>query len=60
VPVHAGGGGIPVVPDGGWLTGVEAVIDKDLTSARPAVAVGAIHVGQKYGLSERRACRDLD
>jgi carbamate kinase len=33
VVVCAGGGGIPVVPDGARLRGVEAVIDKDLTAA---------------------------
>lgn len=33
IPICAGGGGIPVVRDGGALVGVEAVIDKDLTSA---------------------------
>jgi carbamate kinase len=40
--VCAGGGGIPVVagPDGG-LRGVEAVVDKDLTAALLAQALGA-------------------
>ena len=33
VVVCAGGGGIPVARDGGVLRGVEAVVDKDLTSA---------------------------
>jgi carbamate kinase len=33
IPVCAGGGGIPVVRDDGAIVGVEAVIDKDLTSA---------------------------
>jgi carbamate kinase len=40
--VCAGGGGIPVVADAsGALHGVEAVVDKDLTSALLADAVGA-------------------
>lgn len=39
--VCAGGGGIPVVPAGGGYAGVEAVIDKDLTSALLATALGA-------------------
>lgn len=33
VPICAGGGGVPVVRQGGALAGVEAVIDKDLASA---------------------------
>ena len=36
-----GGGGIPVVREGGVLRGVEAVIDKDLASALCAVKTGA-------------------
>jgi len=39
--VCAGGGGIPVVDDGSGLRGVEAVVDKDLTAAVLAQAVGA-------------------
>lgn len=40
--ICAGGGGIPVVPDGaGGLVGVEAVIDKDLSSALLAAELGA-------------------
>jgi carbamate kinase len=40
--VCAGGGGIPVVNDGaGRLRGVEAVVDKDLTAALLATAIGA-------------------
>ena len=42
VVVGAGGGGVPVVRDGdGRLHGVEAVIDKDLSAALLARAVGA-------------------
>jgi carbamate kinase len=37
----SGGGGIPVVPDGAGYRGVEAVIDKDLTAALLAGALGA-------------------
>jgi carbamate kinase len=42
IVVCAGGGGIPVAHDGaGGLRGVEAVVDKDLTAALLARAVGA-------------------
>jgi carbamate kinase len=42
IVVAAGGGGIPVVRDAdGGIRGVEAVIDKDLTAALLARAVGA-------------------
>jgi carbamate kinase len=42
IVVCAGGGGIPVVADSsGELHGVEAVVDKDLTAALLAQAVGA-------------------
>lgn len=47
VPIVAGGGGIPVVASpGGTYTGVEAVIDKDLTSAVVAsdLAVDALAI----------------
>lgn len=39
--ICAGGGGIPVVREGGDLRGVEAVIDKDRATALVASAVGA-------------------
>jgi len=41
VVVAAGGGGIPVVDKQGTLHGVEAVIDKDLSSALLADRLGA-------------------
>ena len=42
VVICGGGGGAPVVDDGaGGLRGVEAVVDKDLTAALLAIAVGA-------------------
>jgi carbamate kinase len=41
IVVCAGGGGIPVVDRGGIHRGVEAVIDKDLCSARLAADLGA-------------------
>jgi carbamate kinase len=42
IVVCAGGGGIPVVADAaGGLRGVEAVVDKDLTAALLARAIGA-------------------
>ena len=39
--IAAGGGGIPVVGDGGGLVGVEAVIDKDRCAAELALQTGA-------------------
>lgn len=41
VVVAAGGGGIPVVEEQGVLRGVEAVVDKDLSSALLADRIGA-------------------
>jgi carbamate kinase len=41
VVVAAGGGGIPVAVEAGRLSGVDAVIDKDLAAALLATAVGA-------------------
>ena len=44
IPIVAGGGGIPVVREhSGEIHGVPAVIDKDLTSAMVAAAIGAEH-----------------
>jgi carbamate kinase len=41
VPVAAGGGGIPVVPDDAGYRGVEAVVDKDLSAALLTRTLGA-------------------
>jgi carbamate kinase len=41
VVIAAGGGGIPVIKEGDTLRGVEAVIDKDLASAKLATDIGA-------------------
>lgn len=41
VPVAAGGGGVPVIERDGTLTGVDAVIDKDRTSALLAADLAA-------------------
>ncbi|MBW0090264.1 carbamate kinase [Pseudonocardia sp. KRD-184] len=41
VVVAAGGGGIPVVQDGHVLTGVDAVVDKDLAAEKLASTLGA-------------------
>lgn len=70
VVVAAGGGGIPVVRDpSGALQGVEAVIDKDLTAALLAQAVGADalviatdveHAMIHYGTPDQEPVRDVD
>jgi len=41
VVVACGGGGIPIVEEGGHAVGVEAVIDKDLAAQRLATLIGA-------------------
>jgi carbamate kinase len=64
VVIAAGGGGVPVFNDKDVAKGVEAVIDKDLTSALLAAQIGAdllvIVTGEPYvyldyGRPERRA-----
>ena len=39
--VAGGGGGVPVTTSGGFSSGVDAVIDKDLTSASLAIDLEA-------------------
>ncbi len=41
IAISGGGGGIPVIRKGGFLAGVEAVIDKDITGSLLATSVGA-------------------
>jgi carbamate kinase len=64
IVVAAGGGGIPVVRRDGRLSGVEAVLDKDLTGALLATAVQAEifviatdveHAAIDYGTPDERA-----
>ncbi len=68
--VCGGGGGVPVArsPDG-QLTGVEAVVDKDLTAAELAVTLQADQllvltdvpaVFRDYGTPDARQIRDID
>jgi carbamate kinase len=68
IVVCAGGGGIPVVKNKEGLSGVEAVIDKDLTAARLAVELKAEHlmiltdadaVYQDWGTPQAKALRDV-
>lgn len=51
IVVAVGGGGIPVVEDGGFRRGVEAVIDKDLACALAAVKM---HADEFYILTDVR------
>lgn len=66
--IACGGGGIPVVREGGHLRGVEAVIDKDYASALVAEEVGADtlmiltgvpRVSINYGKPDQRELREL-
>jgi carbamate kinase len=57
IVIAAGGGGVPVVRElDGSLTGVEAVIDKDLAAERLAALVGADTLLLLTGV--RRLCLD--
>lgn len=67
--IAAGGGGIPVVRDGGLIRGVDAVIDKDRASLLLAVQLSvdmlvfstdADHVYVKFKQPEQRALRRVD
>jgi carbamate kinase len=70
VVICGGGGGVPVVEgDDGRLTGIEAVVDKDLTAMRIAVDMGAERlllltdvaaVMRGFGTPTARAIRRLD
>jgi carbamate kinase len=70
VVVAAGGGGVPVVREAdGTLTGVEAVVDKDLASALLAANLGAEvllvltgveHVAVDFGRPGQRDLHELD
>ncbi|HHL40236.1 MAG TPA: carbamate kinase [Deltaproteobacteria bacterium] len=44
IVIAAGGGGVPVVEEGGLLRGVEAVVDKDLATSVLAVELGASRI----------------
>lgn len=66
--ICCGGGGIPVIAKEGGYQGTEAVIDKDLTAAVLAQAVGADHlliltdadaVYEKWGTPQARALRHV-
>lgn len=68
IAVACGGGGIPVVDRGGRLDGIDAVIDKDLTSALLATALGARRLVvltdvpallRGYGTRDEEAVRSL-
>ena len=68
IVICCGGGGIPVVREGRAFSGVEAVIDKDLASARLAAEVGVDTfiiatdvdgVALNYGQANQRFLRSL-
>ena len=68
VVITCGGGGVPVAREGLRLTGVEAVIDKDLSAARVGALVGATtlllltavdRVALNFGTERQRFLRRL-
>ena len=68
VVITCGGGGVPVAREGRRLTGVEAVIDKDLSAARVGALVGATtlllltavdRVALNFGTERQRFLRRL-
>lgn len=69
IVIAAGGGGVPVVGEGGGtLRGVEAVVDKDYTAALLARLVGAgdlllltdvEHVALNYGRPDQQDLREM-
>lgn len=69
IVICCGGGGIPVIREGRAFTGVDAVIDKDLASARLAEEVGVDlfliatdveGVMLNYGRKDQKLLRTLD
>lgn len=60
VVVAAGGGGIPMVHEGDRWTGVEAVVDKDLTSGLLAQVLDAEHLVLLTDVDAVRADADPD
>jgi carbamate kinase len=66
--VMAGGGGVPVVETDHGLSGVDAVVDKDLVAAELAADLGAdllmvltdvSHVMHAFGTTDQRPIRDV-
>ncbi|MFQ5552739.1 MAG: carbamate kinase [Thermoplasmata archaeon] len=66
--IAAGGGGVPVVQEEGSVRGIEAVVDKDLTSSLLATELGAEllllltdvpHVYLDFGTEAERALMEL-
>lgn len=68
IVITCGGGGVPVVEDGGGYHGVDGVIDKDLTARLVATALGAEalvlitdidRVALDFGTDRQRSLTDL-